>query len=756
MELVNRSGFAPAWMTWKIRPPIWSMIVIAKGTFELRPGETANPADPPLPAMGNIHLEDDLGRPLLYENDFAPFKPRADVLLTGRAYAPAKKPTDVLGVTLGVGAWSKSLAIASPDPFVEFPLSYEYSYGGPKDARNPLGSQAPRIVYAGRPLDTEPAGFAPLPATWDPRKKMVGSFGKDWIRTRWPWWPEDFDWNFYNAAPLDQQLESLRGDEELFLENLHPEHPRLRCRLPGVRPRMFTRGDGGFQEIVPVLDTLSIEPDQNRLVLVWRGQREVRNEKLEGVETLFLALESLTASSSREDWKERLEKEPAPSPAPPEPRAPSVSEAKPPKLEGFPDVAAEVSRMKEEASKLEAQAAKLESEARGMLQEISKEYGVSMKATSPPADPREIVRGIVEGLNEAKQAILESGREVPPSLQKAIDHPPTPADFEPPTFQRKIATPEPESKGGPEPVRAPTREEIVARKAALEGLDLTGADLAGADLSGARMRGTILRDADLSRANLEGADLSGCVLAGGDLTGIVARRVLLPAADLTGACLRAADLTEARCEEALLVGADLRNARLGRADFSDADLSRADLNEVEARSARFARALLVESSIEGADFSGANLSEAGLMRCHGAGVRFEGADLTELKASGARLPGAHAKKVRADGSVWEGADLRGSNLSFSRWKGAEFSEANLEGAVALSADVREGRFAGANLRRADLTRANLFRASLEKADLTGACFVESNLFEAETWEAVTEATEFRGANVRRTKLERKE
>lgn len=664
MDLVNRSGFSAAWIPWKIRPPVWSMVVVVKGTFRIVPDGPAVPAEKPLLPTGNLYVNDDPELPQIYEHDFAPWKPKVDLLLDA---------TD--GGTFGVGSWSKRAAAA--------------------------------------------AQFRPVPQTAPSRLKRAGEpgdFDPEWLKTRWPWWPKNFDWSFYNAAPADQQVESLAGDEIFFFEN-------RRGRLPGLRPRVFTSEKSGFHEIRMILDTLWAKPDAETLALVWRGHRDVRSEKLQDIDHLLVVSEPLGAPAR--DYREDLEAALAKRREKPEeiPPAPARVPPLPPEPAAVPDV--------------EAQFAEIEKQAL--------EFG---KETVPPSPmkPAEIAKAVIDELRRAKEAILAAGKEVPSKLQEAIDSPPKAEDFEIPEVS---AEPTPQE---PEPPAPPTRADILSRKGALDGLDLTGMDLVGADLSGAKLRGTILRDANLSKANLAGADLSGAVLAHANLSDVVAKGASFQAADLTEVSLRDADLSEAKFEEAILTAADLTGAKLALADASDADLSKANLTGVDARKARFARAMMPQTRLEAADFSGANLSGAGLMNAEGARAKFEGADLTELKAAGAKLPELDARRARADGSVWESADLSKANFSFAQLKKAEFSSARLAEAKFVSANPREGRFVEADLRKADFTRANLFRGSVEKADLTEAILAEANLFEAETWEAVFEKADLRGANVRRTKL----
>ncbi len=135
----------------------------------------------------------------------------------------------------------------------------------------------------------DPAGAFPIAPTWPARRAVSGTYDEAWQRTRWPYFPEDFDWGYFNAAPRDQQIEGYwRGDEEIELTGLHPAEPLIRCRLPGVRPRVFLHhsgADAGLREVALNLDTITLDIDTLRVHVVWRGLAEIARETLEGIPT---------------------------------------------------------------------------------------------------------------------------------------------------------------------------------------------------------------------------------------------------------------------------------------------------------------------------------------------------------------------------------------------------------------------------------------------------------------------------------------
>jgi hypothetical protein len=84
--------------------------------------------------------------------------------------------------------------------------------------------------------------------------------------------PKKFDFRAANGASLGLQLPYLKGGEDIELINLHAEAPRLSFPLPRQRPNIWTDGrDGKLNQTEPVIHTLLIEPDEQRLSVVWRG-----------------------------------------------------------------------------------------------------------------------------------------------------------------------------------------------------------------------------------------------------------------------------------------------------------------------------------------------------------------------------------------------------------------------------------------------------------------------------------------------------
>lgn len=87
---------------------------------------------------------------------------------------------------------------------------------------------------------------------------------------------EVYDPRFWNGASLGLALGPFRDQVHIIefeLENLHRRIPKLRFTLPPGRPRIWTGSwDGTLTETAPKLHHIVIEPDSDRVSVVWAGK----------------------------------------------------------------------------------------------------------------------------------------------------------------------------------------------------------------------------------------------------------------------------------------------------------------------------------------------------------------------------------------------------------------------------------------------------------------------------------------------------
>ncbi|CAL8481174.1 DUF2169 domain-containing protein [Caballeronia sp. S22] len=316
MNLVNATGLPAGWTMGLRRDGRETLIVIVKSTWTL-PASGHAPAiaaeQVPLVEADCFTGEPGCSAPL-YETDYAHFKPACDVLLIGSACAPAGRPTTRVNVGIGVGTvlkqfavvgprrWRKRLTGVRPDdptPFVTLRIGYDVAFGGTDRTEeshgrtatyltNPVGrgywrhtakidgQPLPNTEQIGVPV-TDPGGsyvpmaLSPIGRSWTPRCRFAGTYDETWLENTAPLWPNDFDERYFQAAPADQVLSYPKGGEEITLLNLTSDG-RRHFRLPEKRmPVTFIPYKGCDVVREAFLDTIVLEPDDQRFTLTWRA-----------------------------------------------------------------------------------------------------------------------------------------------------------------------------------------------------------------------------------------------------------------------------------------------------------------------------------------------------------------------------------------------------------------------------------------------------------------------------------------------------
>jgi hypothetical protein len=291
-------GAAAGAVVWRKQGRSFVTLVL-KATYRLVPEGTLVPATA-LPVLaGELHHDDDPRRSLRAASDLAPYLRRVDVLLTGHACAPPTGPVQSGGVRLTLYrdeqcVLDKALLVQGDRaqdpsgrwfgviPFQRIPLVYERATGSAEI--NPVGIDArfrePNLVHPrGWGL---PACFGPVSRLWPSRRRYVAAFDPRGFEPPWLTLPDQLDERYFQAAPDDQQLELLRGDEWIVIEGMHPTLPRLRTRLPSARGVARVRGESpGSSRVLDLrADTLSIDMDRELCTLTFRAYLPLANEQV--------------------------------------------------------------------------------------------------------------------------------------------------------------------------------------------------------------------------------------------------------------------------------------------------------------------------------------------------------------------------------------------------------------------------------------------------------------------------------------------
>lgn len=671
IPFVHATRFVPFTMPWRLKGDRDVVVVVIKATCDLVPDSAATLRAEGDPPSGDVHVDDDPTKTVLYPSDFAIFKPRADVVLSGHAYAPrGESPAaqvelrfgrkgqgiDRKIAVFGERRWAKAgirLALAPPKKFQKVPLVYERAFGGPGFEKNPVGLgrhgdllpqlEAPDHLVTSAGDAPDPACFAAIPARWQARWSLLGTYDARWQKSRWPHFPEDFDWSFFQSAPPEQQLEHLDGDEPFELVGVLSSYPKLKGTLPGVRPRCFVQqteqGGGELHEVTLRLDTVSFHPDEMKVCLVWRGLVEVSDSDAPEIAELFVMEEPIQAAA-----------------APLDAARAAYLKAKEPKR---PDVAAE------------------------QPQHAPPPRPRKRRPPPPDRDPirREVIRLLAE---QAPLAGLDlSGGNL------------SDLDFSGRALQGTIF------------------KDALLRGCLFKDADLSGAQLASADLSGADLTSATLHRADFSAGIVEDARFD---------------RAIMIEASFDRARADRARFCEARGKRASFAGAKLSGARFDRAEIADADFTGASLDEAVFDGAKLpsirlfdatgARVSFKEAALAGARADGVKLTKSSFQKAVAPSSTWDQAVLDESTFRGAVLAESSFARASCERTLFAGADLAAGRLRRAKLQRASFVKASLLAAQLEGADLRSADLRGANLHGAETWKAKLKGAQLSQAILT--------------------------------------
>lgn len=680
VPIVCDGPFSPGCRAWQIQPPTDALVLVVKTTLTIVPDGVATPIEEQEPLQGDVpHRAPEGGvraASLRYASDFAPTKRKADVLLVGHAHAKAPGAT-VARVELGLGrALRAAIAVvgdrewrdgvpSEPRRFTTLPLTFERAFGGPGYAANPhglgvvngiTGGRLPNLEHPARPLRypadrPPPRCFAPMAETTRAASVRMGTYDAAWQTERWPYFPRDFDFAYFNVAHPELQIPFPRGDEEFSLAGVHPKLPVVGGRLPGLVPHAYAQlgrtGAYAFRAIPLSLDTVWFDADAMRVALVWRGSIDVSTKDAPEIASLFVTAADSGAAHEPEAAQARFFE---------------LTGAGAPILgSGTPDAGRGAQRANEPPPR------------------AAQPGDVAAPPAAPPSRTRLDVQALVAGGGALVAEVLAgcdlsrldlSGRD----LRGAILH------------GARIDG------------------------ANLDGADLRAASLSGASLVGASLKGADLRGVNLSNASLAGADLSGAALDDATLAHASAADARFASATLARANLTDADLDRANFEGASAASADLSGASLVDGRFARATLDDAQLYGARASGCAFDDASLQRFRADDAALDGATFARADATAASFRAANLQGASFADATLSDAVLDEANLDRATLTRALARGARLRLARLTSVRATHADFFAANFERADLSSADLSDASLHGAELLDANVAGARFTRA----------------------------------------------
>ena len=743
------------------------------------------------------------------------WKLHGEVLVTGKAHPPGGKPQPACAVRVQVGTIDKRLYVVGerqwrrgvatdPEPFTDKPVDWAHAYGGEGFDKNPLGKgyrpvddgeggdkvhQLPNVEHPKKLISSpgdkpEPVGFGAIDLTWPQRMSKRGTYDKRWLEERFPGFAEDLDWTFFNVAPPDQWIDGyFQGGEEIVVENMHPDEPRLASRIPELRARCFVTSvddeDKKLREIPLRIDTVHLFPGSKRAIVIFRGVTEVREDDASDIAELVAACEDPAAPKPLSHYakvlEQRLDREKGFL------FTLRDSDLMPRRDPDDPVFDQESLGDTEEHAKVDSLVAhnmrrRIENEVQAAREKII-ELGLDPddfdlpKEIPPIEEPpnlEDIPEYVEEQLAKAEEVQAAANEQRDEMMADARRHcEEAGLDFDalleaeqakqggPPTFNAAEEIERLQAQvqlgrnaGIPlEEAEAKVRDPELRTK--LEGLEATlmmmyrrfahhfpaAARLKGEEAS--RLRAEVVRARDagesLAERDLTGADLSGLDLRGVDLQRAFLERANLTDCDLTGAKLNDTVFARADLTQAKLTGAEVKAANFGEAKLHGTDLS----GGVDLSGAVFAKAELVGASLAGATLDGVDFMDSVIRECDlsavsGSNLIFFRNDLSGARLVGCRLESCNFFEVDLRGADFSGATLSSTAFVTVKGDGARFDQADCTNLRV----VADSSLAGASFREAKLDKANLRSTNLRGCDFTSAELAAADLSESSLDEAI--------------------
>jgi hypothetical protein len=325
------------------------LVIAAKATWSIpEPGQRPRPLPPEPLVMADAFYGEPGESAMRYGADMARFKPRCDVLFDACAHSPEGQPVHELLAGFEVGELKKTLRVHGPrqwqraagglagyrlsrgEAFTRMPLHHGLAFGGTRwyeqgkeklceaNLHNPAGlgfagaqtktqmhqQPAPQLEHpqqsVKQPDDrVEPMALSAIGRHWLPRRRHAGTYDAAWQRDVFPLLPLDFDEQFHQCAPADQQMAYPQGGEAVRLLRLLPGRPDVQFALPPLPMQMkVLRKDYSQASPAALVDTLFFETEQQRFSAVWRASVPLRRNLQEVAEVAVGPVDPLW-------WRER-------------------------------------------------------------------------------------------------------------------------------------------------------------------------------------------------------------------------------------------------------------------------------------------------------------------------------------------------------------------------------------------------------------------------------------------------------------------
>ncbi|AKJ41635.1 DUF2169 domain-containing protein [Pragia fontium] len=316
MILTNNTSMIADWSLGYQKDGRDILVIVIKSTYDIPEDEDNVVPQLSEEQMFLVQADISIGEPgyssVLYETDYSLFKPYCDVLFNGCAHSFYGELVTSLDVSLQVGGMHKEFRVKGNrfwngftiEPFSVMPISYDNAFGGLDNTdvkkmhffrENPIGKgfsyhkknlkdiSLPNTEEIGKPVRIpdgkyKPMALGSISRTHPERIQYAGTYDKEWVANRMPFYPDDFDFRYFQSAPAEQQIPYVQGGERVVLTNLSAKGIQQFYLPKFICPVTFIMNRGINQQVNPVVDTLLIEPEYKRFSMVARVNLPLKND----------------------------------------------------------------------------------------------------------------------------------------------------------------------------------------------------------------------------------------------------------------------------------------------------------------------------------------------------------------------------------------------------------------------------------------------------------------------------------------------